>query len=134
MEDLVVGKTHTREYVISEEVHAGFLAAFADHSPIHVKEEVAKQRGFSGRVMHGTILNGFLSHFVGMEMPGAQSLLLSSDVRYAAPCYMGDRVLLHGTIEQRVEAMDVVVMKLVFENITQNVTAARGRVQVKVSR
>ncbi|HQY63667.1 MAG: MaoC family dehydratase N-terminal domain-containing protein [Myxococcales bacterium] len=133
-DELTVGQVVDASYEITPDVYSRFLEAFGDYSPIHTDGEVARSRGFLDRVMHGAILNGFVSHFVGMVMPGARSLLLSTDLRYAAPCYLGDRLRLRATLEQKVDTMDVVAVRVVFDNETQNTVAARGRVQVKVAR
>src|SRR5436190_1875392 len=88
--ELSEGMTHQRQYSITPDVYENFLRAFNDRSPIHIDADVARSRGFADRVMHGSILNGFVSHFVGMVFPGANSLLLSVDLRYSQPCYLGD--------------------------------------------
>jgi acyl-coenzyme A thioesterase PaaI-like protein len=82
--------------------------------------------------MHGAILNGFLSHFVGMRFPGGRSLELSVDMRYVRPSYLGDRVRLEGTVIQKVDSRSIVVVDLLYRNLTQNVIVARGRVQTAI--
>ena len=132
--ELSEGREHQEEYVITPAVYDAFLAAFDDRSPIHVDAEAAKAAGFRGRVMFGALLNGFLSHFVGMRFPGRRALLLSSDLRYLNPSYAGDKISLHARVDQAVEAQGVVVLLVDFKNLTQGTQAAKGRVQVKVRR
>jgi 3-hydroxybutyryl-CoA dehydratase len=129
---LAVGLTLTRQYAVTDELYRGFLALFDDRSPIHVDDERARARGFAGRVMHGAILNGFLSHFVGMELPGARSLLQSVDMRYTQPVYLGERLELTGTITQRVDSQRVVVLTVSLRVPERDEIVARGRVQVEV--
>jgi 3-hydroxybutyryl-CoA dehydratase len=131
-EQLVEGTTVQRDYVITDAVYENFLRAFDDRSPIHVDAEFAKAHGFVDRVMHGAILNGFVSHFIGMVCPGANSLLLSVDLRFAHPSYLGDAIQLHAKIAQKLDAQQVVVLHVTLANLTRGVTAATGRVQVKV--
>jgi acyl dehydratase len=119
-----------REYVISGEVYENFLKAFHDHSSIHVDESYALKCGYSGRVMHGTLLNGFLSHFVGMYFPGRLSLLLAADIRFSQPSYFGDVICLEAVVAQKVDARNVIVLDVVFTNMTRDCIVARGRVQV----
>lgn len=126
------GTSREREYVISPEVYESFLRAFDDRSPIHVDTAYARSAGFIDRVMHGAILNGFLSHFVGMVFPGASSLLLSVELRYQQPSYLEDRLLLRAKVAQKLDAQQVIVLHVTFLNQTRSVTAATGRVQVKV--
>jgi 3-hydroxybutyryl-CoA dehydratase len=128
--DIAVGMKVQYEYVISPGVYDHFLAAFADRSPIHVDETYAAACGFPGRVMHGTLLNGFLSHFVGMHFPGRLSLLLAVDLRFAQPSYLGDTILLEATVSQKLDARSVLILDVTFTNRTRDCVAARGRVQV----
>jgi 3-hydroxybutyryl-CoA dehydratase len=128
------GASESLEYVISPEVYAAFLAAFQDISPIHVDEDYATSCGFAGRVMHGSLLNGFLSNFVGVHFPGRLSLLLSSDLRFAQPSYLGDVIRLEAVVAQKMDANRVVVLNVIFKNVTQDYLAARGGVLFLVSK
>jgi 3-hydroxybutyryl-CoA dehydratase len=128
--DLVTGQTVSHTYRITEDVHTHFLGASGDYSPIHVDAAYARRQGFPDRVMHGTILGGFVSHFVGMVCPGRASLLLTSDLRFAQPCYLGDVIRLDAVVAQKVDLKQVVVLDLTLTNETRGVVAARGRVQV----
>ena len=130
--DLIEGMTEEHDYVITPTVFQSFLTAFDDRSPVHVDEEYAKASGFDGAVMHGGILNGFLSHFVGMVLPGTRSLLLTTDLRFLQPSYLGDLIRLKATISQRLDTHQTVVLQMAFFNQTRDYLAANGRVQVKV--
>jgi 3-hydroxybutyryl-CoA dehydratase len=131
--DLLEGTAVDRAYVITPEVYGNFLKAFDDRCPIHVDAEFSRAQGFEDIVMHGAILNGFLSHFVGMVLPGSNSLLLSVELRYSQPSYLGDRLRLRAIIAQKVDAQKVVLLHVTFFNETRGIQAAAGRVQVKVS-
>jgi acyl dehydratase len=131
-EQIIEESVHTRDYVLAPEVYENFLRAFEDQSPIHVDAAYAREAGFAGPVMHGTILNGFVSHFVGMVFPGSYSLLLSVDMRYAQPSYLGDVLRLTAKVVQKMDVHQVVVLHVTFHNQTQGCLAANGRVQVKV--
>jgi 3-hydroxybutyryl-CoA dehydratase len=130
---LAEGTRSEYAYMISEGCYRALTDVFGDQSPVHVDNAFATQAGFEERVMHGAILNGFISHFVGMVMPGRCALLLSTDIRYASPCYLGDEVVIVGTVTQRVESQATVVMTLQIENRTRARLAARSRVQVRVN-
>jgi acyl dehydratase len=130
--DLAEGQTHDHDYVITPAVYDNFLVAFADHSPLHMDAAHARAAGFADRVMHGGILHGFVSHFVGMIFPGAGSLLLSSELRFQKPNYLGDQLRLTAKLAQKLDVQQVIVLHLAFFNQTQNHLAASGRVQVQV--
>jgi 3-hydroxybutyryl-CoA dehydratase len=130
--DLTEGLTRERDYVITQAVYEGFLSTFDDRSPLHMDAAYASACGFTGRVMHGGILNGFISHFIGMVFPGANSLLLSVELRFLHPMYLGDTLQLQAKIAQKVDTQQVIMLHLTFHNQTQGDTAATGRAQVKV--
>lgn len=131
-DEIFVGRTEACDYVITPGVYEHFLAAFDDRSPIHVDEAFAKSRGFDGKVMHGALLNGFVSHFVGMYFPGRFSFLLAVDLRYAKPCYLGDTIRLEAVVSQKMDARQIVVLDATLTNVTRDCLAARGRVQVMI--
>lgn len=130
--DIEVGVKESRDYVITPQVYEHFLAAFHDFSPIHVDDEFARSRGFRERVMHGSLLNGFISHFVGIHFPGRFSLLLSADLRFLNPSFLGDVIHLEAVVSQKMDARQVIVLDVTLNNNTRNHLAARGRVQVMV--
>ena len=82
--------------------------------------------------MHGGILNGFLSHFVGMVFPGAESLLLSVDLRFSNPSYFNDELLVEARVIHKLDTANVVQIDVTITNLTKSTPTARGRMQVKV--
>ena len=128
-DDFSEGWSVQHSYDLSPAVYEAFLSAFDDRSPIHVDADYARAAGFSDCVMHGAILNGFLSHFVGMVFPGRRALLLSADIRYLAPSYLGDKINLIATVAQKVSSQRVAVLNVRFDKGAA--LLATGRVQVK---
>ena len=126
------GRIFTAPYQITSEVYQGFIGVFKDVNPLHVDDEYARKNGFLGKVMHGSILQGFVSHFIGMVFPGEKALLLSCDLRYLKPSYLNDKLELQVKLSQKVVSENVLVLDVSFQNRTQNILVARGRVQVKV--
>jgi len=133
-DEIEAGMVRQWDYAITRQVYEGFMAAFDDRSPVHVDEGFARARGFEGRVMHGAILNGFVSHFVGMVFPGVQSLLLSTDLRFSKPSYAEDLLRLEARVMHKLESEKVILLDVTFTNLTRSWLAARGRVQVMVGR
>ncbi len=129
-EDAVVGQAVRQDYQITDGVYRHFLDAFDDRNPLHVEDAFARHRGFESKVMHGTILNGFVSHFIGMCFPGRRSLLHSVAMEYKSPCYLGDMLTLEANVTQKVEALRIILLTIVIRNVTQSRTAAKAKVQV----
>src|ERR1035441_134596 len=130
--EINVGMKAAHDYVITPQVYEHFLAGFQDYSPVHVDEAFAKSRGFAGKVMHGSILNGFISHFVGMEFPGRFSLLLSVDLRFSNPSYLDDAIQIEAVVSQKMDARSIVILDLTLTNTTRSQLAGRARAQVLV--
>ncbi len=120
----------SRLYTIDDAVYQALSSVFQDRSPIHIDEEYAKSAGFAGRVMHGAILHGFLSHFIGMHFPGKRSLILSVNINYKRPSYLGDEILLTARVRQKVETGQVIALEIKFLNTASQTLAASGRMQV----
>ena len=129
-EDLTIGTDFQHSYVLSEDVYQRFLDLFGDTSPLHVDDGVAVACGFSAKLMHGAILNGFISNFVGMNFPGKRTLELGVDIRFLKPTYVGDVLELHATVKERLESKRVVVLHFVFRR--QSVAVARGAVSIMI--
>ena len=132
-EELTEGQAFEERYEITQSVYDHFLAAFGDRSPIHVDPAYANDRGFPAIVMPGAILNGFVSHFVGMRVPGRNALLLSVDIRYRQPCYLGERIEIRAHVAHKLVEQRAVVLHLTFFNETQNKKVANAVVTVKVA-
>ncbi len=119
-------------YTIDEAVYTALVSVFQDESPVHIDEDYAKSAGFAGRVMHGAILQGFLSHFVGMRFPGKRSLILSVNLNYHRPSYLGDEITLTARARQKVETGQVIVLEVKFINNKTETIVASGKVQIAV--
>ena len=131
-EQIHQGQKERAAYVLTPSIAESFLSTFADRNPLHVDDVVAKKSGFRERVAHGAILNGFLSHFIGMVFPGRDALLLSTNMQYVSPCYVNDRLMIEASVQQRVESQRVLVLQITVQNESQSQVAARALVQVKV--
>jgi 3-hydroxybutyryl-CoA dehydratase len=130
--DLQAGFRTAQRYTISPAVYEHFLAAFGDTNRLHVDDQFARRCGFPEKVMHGVILNGFISHFVGVHFPGDATLLHSVNMQFKTPCHLSDEILIEATVTHVSEAVAVVMMELVLTNLTRSRVAAKAKVQVGV--
>lgn len=129
-EDLSPGTECRQQYVISEAVYRKFLELFGDTSPLHVDDEVAKSCGFSGKLMHGAILNGFISNFVGTIFPGRRTLEVGVEISFVKPAYLGDVLELEATVQDRLESRNVVILRFRFTR--EKAIVARGTISVMI--
>jgi acyl dehydratase len=131
-ESLAEGTKYSFSYLLDAKVYEGFLALFGDANPLHTDSATAKESGFDGPVMHGAILNGFQSNFIGMHFPGRDSMLLSTRISYVSPCFLGDTIRLTAQVIQRIESQNVVVLDFDFRCENRSRRVARGVAMVKI--
>lgn len=126
------GCRSSHAYEISQQVYDAFLDASRDVNPLHTDDEFARSLGFPQKVMHGAILNCFISHFVGMHFPGGRVLLHSVETQFKSPCHLHDAVRIDACVTHVATGVGVVVMNLVLTNETRGRVAAKAKVQVEL--
>lgn len=86
----------------SVEVTDAQLRAFhemsGDENPLHLDEEFARSRGFSGRVVYGLLQASFYSTLIGVHLPGRYALLHGLNVSFLRPVFVGDRLEVTGRV------------------------------------
>jgi len=58
-----------------------------DLNPIHFDDDVARKYGFTGRITHGMLFNGWFTRLLGMEFPGPGTIYQRSTCVYLSPVY-----------------------------------------------
>ncbi|MBI4432091.1 MAG: hypothetical protein HY592_01215 [Candidatus Omnitrophica bacterium] len=129
-DDIRVDDSHESVYRITEDVYRQYVEFFKDQNPIHIDDQFARKAGFEGRVMHGGILNGFISHFVGMVFPAGRSLLQSVHIEFKNPNYLNDEIILKARVAQIVPSVKVVVVKMDLFNKTRSHLSASAKTQI----
>lgn len=114
---------------MNEKVYLGFINLFADKNPLHIDDKFAKEYGMPQKVMHGNILNGFLSHFIGEMLPMKNVIIHSQTIKYRKPVFLNDRLILTLRLEKVHESVNVYIFKYAFSKINiRNV--ATGEIQI----
>jgi 3-hydroxybutyryl-CoA dehydratase len=123
------GDKFTQSFTVSTDIYEGFKSLFKDLNPLHTNEEFAKGKGFTGKVMHGNILNGFLSYFIGECLPTKDVLIQTQEIKFLRPVYENERLTLIAEIEEIFESVNTIEFKYYF--INQNmIRVARGKIQI----
>lgn len=123
------GDSYTQQFTVTEAIYNGFLNAFGDRNPLHTDEAYAKQKGFPGRVMHGNILNGFLSYFIGECLPTKDVIIHSQSIQFNKPVFLNDTLLLEAQVAEVIESVKVVSFKYTFKN-AEGKRVAKGEMQI----
>jgi 3-oxoacyl-[acyl-carrier protein] reductase len=101
--------------VTAEEVDS-FARLSGDVNPLHMDDRFARRQGFAGRVVHGMLVNAFISRMLGVELPGPGVLWLSQSTRFLLPVHIGDRIevaveVVHRSTATRSLVLETVVRK-----------------------
>lgn len=103
-----VGAETTFAKTISESDVYLFAGITGDLSPNHVNEEAMRQSKFGRRIVHGTLLVGYMSNCstalcARVQSPGETPVSLGYDrIRFIAPVFIGDTI----TVTYRVTEID----------------------------
>lgn len=125
------GETFCQTFTISEDIYTGFIKLFNDRNPLHTEESFARQKGFENKVMHGNILNGFLSYFIGECLPIKNVVIYAQEIKYFNPVYLNDTLMFHAKIEDVFESVNTIEFKFYFENDNKQ-KVAKGNIQIGV--
>ena len=93
------GQTFEVTRAVTEGVYQAFVMCSGDENPLHADDEYARKLGYPGKLMHGAILNAFISGFVGMALPTPDTMCLSQKVSFRRPFFLNDVVTLRAKVE-----------------------------------
>lgn len=125
---LFEGYSCEHHFQISGNVHKGFAALFDDRNELHMDDEYGKSKGFEAKVMHGNILCGFLSRFVGELLPERNTIIHELQIQYKKPCYLDDHLTLKATLSEWYESVQTGLFN--FEFFAKNQLVAVGKIQI----
>jgi 3-hydroxybutyryl-CoA dehydratase len=125
------GDEFNHSYAVSQGIYDGFISLFEDRNPLHTDKTFANGKGFKDKVMHGNILNGFISHFVGELLPVKNVILQSQEIKYYKPVYLGDQLLFNAIIDDVYESVNTVEFKFRFSTDTA-VKVAAGKIWIGI--
>ena len=123
-------------YKVTPDVYYSFQRCSNDYNPLHTDAAFAGKKGFDSCVMYGNILNGFISHFVGMLLPTRDVMIQTQDISFHKPVFLNDEILLEARIDTVSEAVNSINYKLKFRRIEggKNEIVAKGHVQIGLLR
>lgn len=116
-------------FILSESIYDGFLYLFNDKNPLHVNEAFAVEKGFRGKVMHGNILNGFISYFIGECLPVKNVIIHSQDIQFKNAVYLNDELQFNAEIIGIYDSVDAIEFKYNFKNKDKKIVA-KGKFQI----
>lgn len=118
-------------FILDNEIYMGFRSIFKDENPLHVNKDFSQKKGFRDRVMHGNILGGFLSNFIGECLPVKNVIIHSQEIKYLNPVYLNDHLELIAIIDEVFDSVKVIEFKFHFINKGQQ-KIAKGRIHIGI--
>lgn len=123
------GDRFQQDFLIDEKIYNGFISLFKDHNPLHTDAAFAKNKGFSDVVMHGNILGGFLSYFIGECLPVKNVIIHTQDIKYYNPVYLNHPLSFTALVTDTVDSVKVVIFSYLFKN-EHGLIIAKGKIQI----
>lgn len=120
---------YNQSFIVTNEIYNHFQLCSGDFNPLHTDDCFAKEKGFEGRVMHGNILNAFISLFVGEKLPTKDVIIHSQEIVFKNPVYMNEVLCFEATVSGIFESVHAVEFKYKFIKSDGKV-AAKGLFQI----
>ncbi len=124
-----VGDKFEEVFVLKQETYQGFIEVFKDKNPLHTNRQFAIDKGFEGMVMHGNILNGFLSYFIGEKLPTKDVIIHSQEIQFKNAVYLNDELFFNTEIIGIYDSVNAVEFKYNFKNKEARIVA-KGKFQI----
>jgi 3-hydroxybutyryl-CoA dehydratase len=127
-----INDVYESHYVVTERVYNSFVETFGDINPVHVDPEVARKKGFRDTLMHGAIMAGFLSNFIGTVLPEENTVEHSCELQFVNPVYLNDKLTLRATVVDYYESVNDYELKYRFYNEAGQVVT-RGTLHIGIT-
>src|ERR1700761_4767765 len=111
-----LGDKFEERFTITPSTYEGFIGVLKDTNPLHTNAQFAEERGFNGCVMHGNILNGFLSYFIGECLPDKNVVIHSQQIQFKNAVYLNDKLSFEAEIIGIHQSLNTVEFKYSFKN------------------
>ena len=126
-----LNKVFENEFIISEKVYENFINLSNDRNLLHTNAIYAKSKGFDDKVMHGNILNAFISFFVGECLPTNEIVIHFQTIKFKNPCYLNEILKFKATVISIIKSVNVVEFDYQFSNLESKIIA-QGKIQIGI--
>jgi acyl dehydratase len=126
IEDFAPGQSETLVKTITLQELEAFAKISGDTNALHMDSTFAQVRGFQGRVVHGGLLISYISQMLGMHLPGEGCLWQSLNIKFQAPCYVGDTVEVKAKVDQVSSAVKAIILTVTIDNVKTRSNLAKA--------
>ena len=131
-EQLSVGQKEEFQVEITEKMMHDFREITGDMNPLHNDDEFARKHRYPQQVVFGMLTASFLSTLAGVYLPGERSLIQSVETKFVNPVYVGDRLLISGTVAELNDSVRQIVLKVVITKEQGGQKVLRGIMKLGV--
>lgn len=128
-EEIRVGQRESFTVTITDEMLESFKKITGDVNYLHNNEAFAVGLGYPGRVAYGMLTASFLSTLAGVYLPGENSLIQSVEIKFAKPVYIGDSLVISGTVKEKNDIFRYITLKVEIRNQSET-KVLRGKMQI----
>ena len=100
IEDLQLDQTDKIERKITEKDIDNFAKLTGDNNPVHTNLDFAKKTIFKQKVAHGFLSASLISSLIATKLPGPGSIYLSQNLKFLAPVFIDDLVIVKVTVKE----------------------------------
>lgn len=90
--DYYVGQNYEFVKTIAENDVFIFAGNCGDFNPVHLDKNYAETTPFQRRIVHGALINSYISAALGMHLPGLGTIYLSQESHFLKPVYINDTI------------------------------------------
>lgn len=127
--EIKIGSKYGFKRSFSNDDILAFARLSGDFNPLHINPDHG-QKIFVQNIVHGMLVSSLFSTLVGMYCPGTNCLYLSQEIEFMKPVYPNQKVIVKGTVINKVEALKILNLKT--EILIKGTTAVKGYAKVKV--
>lgn len=121
-----VGDKASVTKLIDRDVVQDYMRVSLDDNPVHFDEEYAKTTHYKRPIVQGILTASLISGAIGTHLPGTGTVLLSSNLKYVAPLYVGEEV------KAEVEVMKVEGRRLLLKGTCTETSSNRVVVEAEI--
>lgn len=125
------GDKFCESYIINKDIYQGFINLFKDDNPLHINSAFAITKNFKDKVMHGAILAGFLSHFIGACLPIKNVLVQTYEIHFLKPIFLNDELLFEAIIIGIFESVNTIEFKYKFSTSSKTIVS-KGKILISI--
>tara|TARA_X000000368_G_scaffold395841_1_gene363647 strand:+ start:110 stop:505 length:396 start_codon:yes stop_codon:yes gene_type:complete len=130
MKTLDVGQSWEKVWIISNHLVDKFIEISNDKNPLHTNSVFAKENGFEDVIVHGNILNCFISFFIGEMLPLKELIIINQQIKYITPFFINDSIKFSAILSKKNMSVNFLQFNFSFEK--RKITIAKGKIDVKI--